>query len=78
VDARAERDLIGENREDDTPRPVVAAGDVPAFVTKQMISLLDSAGLTTVAEGGDVVVSTSLKRFFVTETNLYAAKSRSP
>jgi hypothetical protein len=70
ADGRSEKALIGQNREDRVAKPVSTSGDVAAFVTKQVVSLLDSVGVTPAAEG-DVVISTTLKRFFVVETNMY-------
>lgn len=74
ADGRLNKDLIGENREgaaEGNIKPVATADDVPAFLTEHIRYLLDENGIATVTEGGDVVLSGTIKRFFVTETSTY-------
>src|ERR1700721_1315174 len=55
-DVRDMPQKIGENREDDTPKPVTTQDDVGAFVSKHMRELFTKAGIKTVDGGGDVIV----------------------
>jgi hypothetical protein len=74
VDGRMKKDVIGENREDASEgkiKPVSTADDVAAFLTEHIRFLLDENGISTVTEGGDVVISGTIKRFFVAETSTY-------
>jgi hypothetical protein len=69
-----ERDMpqkIGENREDDKPKPVTTQDDVGAFVSKHMRELFTKAGIKTVDAGGDVIVKGEVRQFFVRETHTY-------
>jgi hypothetical protein len=70
-DVRPNPQVIGENREDDTPKPVTTADDVGAFVSKHMRELLDHAGLKPVDSGGSVTIKGEVKQFFVRETGTY-------
>jgi len=70
-DVRPSPEAIGENREDDTPKPVTTTDDVGAFVSKHMRELLDRAGLKTVDSGGAVTLKGEVKQFFVRETGTY-------
>jgi Uncharacterized lipoprotein len=70
-DVRKQPELIAENREDATPKPVTTKDDVAVFVTTQVRQLFDRAGLSTVDSGGDVSVSGEVRQFFVEETNTY-------
>jgi hypothetical protein len=74
ADNREKPDLIGENRdkEDEGIILPVTTADKPArFVTDNLRRLLGDAGLSVVTEGGDVIVTGELKRFFVLETAAY-------
>ena len=71
TDARADHQLIGENREDKAPKPVTTTDDVGAFVSTHMRELFNKAGLTTVDSGGTVTIKGEVKQFFVEETNTY-------
>ena len=62
---------IGENREDEVPKPVTTSDDVGAFVSKHMRQLLDGAGLKTVDSDGAVTIKGEVKQFFVRETGTY-------
>ena len=70
-DMRQNRELIAENREDDTPKPVTTKDDVGAFVTTHMREIFDRNGIMTVDSGGDAVVSGEVRQFFVEETGTY-------
>ncbi len=70
-DTRQKPELIGENREDDTPKPVTTKDDVGAFVSTHMRELFQRAGLNTVDSNGAVLVKGEVRRFFVGETSTY-------
>src|ERR1700733_13704293 len=71
VDGRDKKELIGENRENDTPKPVTTADDVGAFVSKNIRQLFDQAGLKTVDGNGEVIIKGEVKKFFVREESTY-------
>jgi hypothetical protein len=71
TDARENRQLIGQNREDKEPKPVTTTDDVGAFVSTHMRELFNKAGLTTVDSGGSVIIKGEVKQFFVDETDTY-------
>ena len=73
-DVRQMPEQIGENREDDTPKPVTTQDDVGAFVSKHMRELFNKAGIKTVDTNGDVVVKGEVRQFFVRETHTYKAE----
>jgi hypothetical protein len=73
-DVRDNRQGIGENLEDDKPKPVTTADDVGAFVSSHMRDLFDHAGLKTVDSGGAVTIKGEVKQFYVTETNTYKSE----
>jgi hypothetical protein len=73
-DERPTPQAIGENREDDKPKPVTTQDDVGAFVSKHMRELFTKAGIKTVDAGGDVIVKGEVRQFFVRETNTYKAE----
>jgi hypothetical protein len=73
-DARQKPELIGENREDDTPKPVTTSDDVGAFVSTHMRELFDRAGMNTVDSNGAVILKGEVQRFFVGETSTYQAE----
>jgi hypothetical protein len=70
-DVRDMPQKIGENREDDTPKPVTTQDDVGAFVSQHMRELFTKAGIKTVDAGGDVIVKGEVRQFFVRETRTY-------
>jgi len=70
-DARANPEIIGENREDEAPKPVTTNDDVGAFVSKHLRDLLDKGGLKTVDSDGAVIIKGEVKQFFVRETSTY-------
>lgn len=72
TDGRDNRELIGENREDDTqPKPVTTTDDVGAFVSKNIRQLFDQAGMKTVDGNGQVIIKGEVKKFFVREESTY-------
>jgi hypothetical protein len=73
-DARENRQAIGENDEDDKPKPVTTTDDVGAFVGSHMRDLFQRAGLKVVDGGGDVILRGEVRQFFVRETNTYKSE----
>jgi len=73
-DARDNKETIGENDEDDKPKPVTTADDVGAFVGTRMRGLFEKAGLKTVDSNGDVTIQGEVKQFFVRETATYKSE----
>ncbi|HEY2591667.1 MAG TPA: YajG family lipoprotein [Steroidobacteraceae bacterium] len=73
-DVRADKEAIGENREDDKPKPITTTADVGAFVSTHMRELFDRAGLKTVDGNGAVTISGEVKQFFVRETSTYKSE----
>jgi hypothetical protein len=71
TDARDNKELIGENREDDTPKPVTTTDDVGTFVSKNIRQLFDQAGVKTVDSNADVIITGEVKKFFVREESTY-------
>ena len=70
-DVRENKEAIGENLEDEKPKPVTTADDVGAFVGGHMRELFDHAGLKTVDSNGAVTIKGEVKEFFVRETSTY-------
>ncbi len=73
-DVRDNKEAIGENLEDDKPKPVTTGNDVGAFVSGHMRELFDRAGLKTVDSNGGVTVKGEVRQFFVRETSTYKAE----
>jgi len=73
-DVRDNKEAIGENREDDKPKPVTTSDDVGAFVSVHMRALFDRAGLKTVDSDGAVTIKGEVKQFFVRETSTYRSE----
>jgi hypothetical protein len=73
-DVRDNKAAIGENLEEDRPRPVTTADDVGAFVGRHMRELFDRAGLKTTEGDADVTIRGEVKQFFVRETNTYRSE----
>lgn len=73
-DARADKQAIGENREDQTPKTVTTKDDVGSFVSTHMRQLFESAGMKTVDNGGAVKIKGEVTQFFVRETSLYRSE----
>jgi hypothetical protein len=70
-DERNHKEAIGENLEDERPKPVTTADDVGAFVGSHMRGLFDHAGLRTVDGDGAIRIKGEVRQFFVTETATY-------
>jgi hypothetical protein len=70
-DERNRKEMIGENLEDNTPKPVTTTDDVGAFVSSHMRGLFDHAGLKTVDSDSAIRVKGEVRQFFVTETATY-------
>lgn len=75
TDIRDNKEAIGENRENDTPKPVTTTDDVGAFISTHMRELFDKAGLKTVDGGGAVMVKGEVKQFFARETSTYQSNA---
>ncbi len=73
-DVRADKQAIGENREDEKPKPVTTTDDVGSFVSTHMRQLFESAGLKTVDSGATVTLKGEVTQFFVRETSLYRSE----
>jgi hypothetical protein len=73
IDARESKEAIGENREDDEPKPVTTKDDVGAFVGVHVRQLFDEAGIKTVDADGAVTIKGEVKKFFARETNTYTS-----
>jgi hypothetical protein len=70
-DLRPDKQAIGQNLEDQKPRPVTTTDDVGSFVSTHMRELFDRAGLKTVDSHGSVIIKGEVTQFFVRETTLY-------
>jgi len=75
TDVRDDKEAIGENRENSTPKPVTTTDDVGAFVSTHMRELFDKAGLKTVDSGGAVTVKGEVKQFFAREDSTYQSNA---
>jgi hypothetical protein len=75
TDVREDKEAIGENRENSTPKPVTTTDDVGTFVSTHMRELFDKAGLKTVDSGGTVTVKGEVKQFFVREESTYQSNA---
>jgi hypothetical protein len=70
-DGRDSKEVIGENREEKTPKPVTTTDDVGTFVSTNIRRLFDQAGVKTVDSSGEVIIKGEVKRFFVREESTY-------
>lgn len=70
-DGRPDKQTIGQNLEDQKPKPVTTTDDVGSFVGTHMRELFDKAGLKTVDSNGAVIIKGEVTQFFVRETSLY-------
>jgi hypothetical protein len=73
-DLRPDKQSIGQNLEDRTPKPVTTTDDVGSFVSTHMRELFDRAGLKTVDSHGTVIIKGEVRQFFVRETSLYRSE----
>jgi hypothetical protein len=71
TDGRDNKEAIGENREDEVPKPVTTTDDVGVFVSAHIRQLFDEAGMKTVDGSGNVVIKGEVKKFFVREESTY-------
>ena len=70
-DIRNDKEKVGENLEDDKPKPVTTTDNVGAFVSGHMRELFDRAGLKIVDSDAAVTIKGEVRQFFVTETSTY-------
>jgi hypothetical protein len=74
TDGRDNKEVIGENREGDDPKPVTTSDDVGAFVSSHIRQLFNQAGIKT-ADGNDgVTIQGEVKKFFVRERDTYKSE----
>jgi hypothetical protein len=71
TDGRDNKELIGENREGDKPKPVTTTDDVGTFVSTNIRQLFNQAGVKTVDRNGEVIIKGEVKKFFVREESTY-------
>ena len=71
TDGRDNKEVIGENREDNVPKPVTTTDDVGTFVSTHIRQLFDEAGVKTVDSNGEVIIKGEVKKFFVREESTY-------
>lgn len=74
TDARENKEAIGENREEQEPRPVTTTDDVGAFVGVHIRQLFDEAGIKTLDANGAVTVTGQVQKFFAREGNTYKSE----
>jgi Uncharacterized lipoprotein len=74
TDGRDNKEAIGENREEEEPRPVTTTDDVGAFVGVHIRQLFDEAGIKTVDGNGAITVTGEVKKFFAREGNTYKSE----
>jgi hypothetical protein len=70
-DVRNDKEKVGENLEDDPPKPVTTADDVGSFVSSHMGQLFNRAGLKTVDSDAAVTIKGEVRQFFARETSTY-------
>ena len=70
-DVRNDKEKVGENLEDDSPKPVTTNDDVGAFVSSHMRQLFDRAGLKTLDGDAAVTIKGEVRQFFARETSTY-------
>jgi hypothetical protein len=73
-DVRDNKEAIGENREDDQPKPVTTTDDVGGFVSTHTRELFDRGGLKTVDSNAAVTIKGEVRQFFVRETSTYKSE----
>jgi YajG family uncharacterized lipoprotein len=71
TDDRDNKEFIGENREDEEPKPVTTSDDVGAFVSTHIRQLFNQAGIKTIDSNAGVTIHGEVKRFFVREGDTY-------
>jgi hypothetical protein len=70
-DVRNDKEKVGENLEEDPPKPVTTTDDVGSFVSSHMRQLFDRAGLKTVDSDAAVTIKGEVRQFFARETSTY-------
>ena len=70
-DVRNDKEKVGENLEDEAPKPVTTTDDVGAFVSSHMRQMFDRAGLKTVDGDAAVTIKGEVRQFFAWETSTY-------
>jgi hypothetical protein len=70
-DVRNDKQKVGENLEDEAPKPVTTTDDVGAFVSSHMRQMFDRAGLKTVDGDAVVTIKGEVRQFFARETSTY-------
>jgi hypothetical protein len=73
-DTRSNKEAIGENDEDDKPKPVTTSDDVGEFVGTHMRELFNRAGMKTVDSDGDILIKGEITQFYVRETSTYKSE----
>jgi hypothetical protein len=71
IDVRDNKEVIGENREDESPKPVTTSDDVGVFVSTHVRQLFGQAGIKTADSNAGVTIQGEVKRFFVREGDTY-------
>jgi hypothetical protein len=70
-DVRNDKEKVGENLENDQPKPVTTTDDVGSFVSSHMGQLFDRAGLKIVDSDAAVTIKGEVRQFFARETSTY-------
>ena len=70
-DIRNDKEKVGENLEDDVPKPFTTTDDVGSFVSKHMGELFNRAGLKIVDSDAEVTIKGEVRQFFARETSIY-------
>ena len=71
ADRREDSSSIGSNTSKVPLRKVTTKEDVPRFVTYQVKSLMSGLGLDVVESGGNVILNSEVRKFFVEEATRY-------
>jgi Uncharacterized lipoprotein len=74
TDGRDNKEVIGENREADDPKPVTTSDDVGAFVSTHIRQLFNQAGIKTADGNAGVTMQGEVKKFFVRERDTYKSE----
>ncbi len=74
TDTRDDPGFIGQNRDRAPVRKVSTREDVARFMTYRVKTLLSDQGLDVVESGGDIILKSEVKKFFVDETTRYNAE----
>ena len=74
-DSRADKSLLGENREKDTPQPVTTDSDVAAHVTEALVTELSGNGCVVVADASPRWIEGEVTAYRVTLEGTYKAQA---